>query len=398
MALRLYLQNPDWRRIVGRPWATPLALVPLLLLAATATAQVTPRSPILCIDNDPECEAETPVAGAGIKWHPGHYMRLSENASQSGHFANIDEIAGEGALRGVSLRLFWYELETSKGVYDFSTIDAYLDKIKKVNATARRPGGLPELRLVIHVHERKFNASSPSGIIPGYLMSESAYSGGIAKTKNGYIARSWEQPVMDRYIALWQALGKRYDTDPYLEAITTGETTMGFGSEAPPDSYTSDAMHSQWRRLITAARAAAPHTNIVLNTNMLGTDEQMRATLNHLVSTRAAAGGPDILPGEILQAQRIWTGEVGGVDYRGNLAIIHSMDAAGLGGGQGDYLPQQVFDFAYKTLRVNYLIWVRNTWAGTAAQQWDSGILPVIRANPTLHSACPKSYQSCMQN
>lgn len=398
MTPRLYLLKPNWRLAVSSSAAALAALLLMFAAAMPAVAQVAPKSPVLCIDNDPDCQDDPSDSGTAIKWHPGHYMRLPENASQSNHFSQIDELASEAAFRGVSLRLFWYELETSKGVYDFSTIDAYLDKLKKVNASVRRTAGLPEFRLIVHVHERKFNASTPSGIVPNYLLTESAYNGGVAQTKNGYIARHWEQPVMDRFIALWQALGKRYDADPYLVAITTGETTMGFGSTGPPDSYSPAAMHAQWRRLISAARVAAPHTSIVLNTNMLGTDEQMKETLNHLVSQRAAAGGPDILPGETLQAQRIWTGAVGGVDYRGNLAILHSMDAAGLGGGQGDYLPQEVFDFAYKTLKVNYLIWARNTWVGTAAQQWTTGILPVIRANPALHSACPKSYQSCKQN
>lgn len=396
MADRLRERSNEIDRVVIDAAKAAAVLVLSTVMAGTVVAQVAPKSPTLCIDNDPDCVDNPVSSSSGIKWHPGHYMRLSDGDSQSSQFSHIDQIATESALRGVALRVYWYELEPSRGVYDFSKVDDYLEKLKKINSASRRPSGLPEFRLVLNLHERKFSSASPNGIVPNYILSDGAYNGGVAETKNGFVARLWEPAVMDRFIALWQALGKKYDAEPYLEAMTTAETTLGFGSVTPPSSYTKEGMHVQWRRLISAARAAAPRTNIVLNTNSLGTDEQMQATIDYVMGQRAAVGGPDILPGEILQSQRIWTGKVGGVDYRGKVAIIHSMDAAGLGGGQGNYTPKEVVDFAYSTLKVNYLMWARNTWAGTTAQQWNSGILPVIRAHPTLHSTCPTSYQSCM--
>jgi len=38
---------------------------------------------------------------------------------------------------------------------------------------------------------------------------------------NGVVARIWDAPVMDRYIALIQALAQRYDSNPYVEGIST---------------------------------------------------------------------------------------------------------------------------------------------------------------------------------
>jgi len=374
------------------------AILMLVFTPILAVAQIKPLPPILCMEGDVSCNTNAPPPSGGIKWHPGHYMRLSDGDSQNSHFAQIDDIAKEPAIRGVALRVFWYEIESSKNVYEFSKIDAYLNKIKSVNAATRRPAGLPELRLVVNLHERRFNTTSQDGIVPNYLRTDPLFNGGLARTKNGYVARLWEQPVMDRLIEVWRAVSKRYDSDAYLEAITSGETTMGWNEMTPPESYSREKMHNEWRRLITAARAAAPHTNIVLNTNMLGDDPQMQATIEHLISERAAAGGPDILPREMLQAQRIWTGTVGGIDYRGKLPIVHSMDAAGLGGGQGDYSPLEVYEFAFNTLGVNYILWARNTWTGTDAQKWSTGILPVIRAHPALHTKCPTSYQSCARD
>jgi hypothetical protein len=74
------------------------------------------------------------------------------------------------------------------------------------------------------------------------------------------------------------------------------------------------------------------------------------------------------------------------------------MEAAGLGGRRGNFLPQQIYDYARNELHANYIIWRRNTWFGTPAQQWEQGILPVIRANPTIYTNdCPSSI-SCNTN
>src|SRR5688572_11046794 len=98
---------------------------------------------------------------AAMKWHPGHYVILDGYSSQTSHFTQINEVANVGGVKGVVLRLWWYELEPSKGSYNLSRIDAYLTKLKS-SPTPKR--------LIVRIMDRKFGSSTwgtrPRGIIP----------------------------------------------------------------------------------------------------------------------------------------------------------------------------------------------------------------------------------------
>src|SRR5262249_42508803 len=96
----------------------------------------------------------------------------------------------------------------------------------------------------------------------------------------------------------------------------------------------------------------------------------------------------------ISQAQRVWTGKTG-ADYTTTLAIAQNVEDLELGSSHGTYTPKQLYDFAYGTLKANYMFWIRNTYNGGSAQQWKSGILPFLKTNPVLRTGCPSSYGSC---
>lgn len=84
-----------------------------------------------------------------------------------------------------------------------------------------------------------------------------------------------------------------------------------------------------------------------------------------------------------------------GADYRGNVAIGTSVESAELGGAHGSFTPKQINDYAYDTLRSNYMFWVYNTWMGNSGQRWSTGILPFLRTNPPIRTTCPTSYGIC---
>jgi hypothetical protein len=159
-----------------------------------------------------------------------------------------------------------------------------------------------------------------------------------------------------------------------------------------PDDYSSTKFHEQWRRLLTAARAAMPNTQVLFKANFLKPECDLAETMAVCASAGCTFSGPDILPNENIDAYDILRGAVCGTDYRGKVAIAPFMEAAGLGGKQGNYLPKEIYAFAKNTLHANYVIWRRNTWYGDPDQQWEDGILPLIRANPKLHTdACPSN-------
>ena len=300
----------------------------------------------------------------GMKWHPGHYVMFAMGDSQAQHLANMNEIANDTVIQGVQIRILWSTLEKSKGVYDFSSIDAYLKKLKSLPVPKR---------LVVRIQDRKFGTTSTSGIVPSYLLTESIYNGGLTRTKTGYAARLWEQPVMDRLIALYKAIGARYDSDPYFEGIASSETTLSLIDNQWPAGYTHQALMTQFKRLVSSVRPAMPQSNLFLYTNWMGNDNLMAELIQSLIEPRAAAGGANVTPNKPTQGQRVWTGQLG-ADYRGILALSSSVEQVEL----GNFTPKQINDYAYNTLRLNHLFWVRNTWSGSADRRWSTGILPFL--------------------
>lgn len=329
----------------------------------------------------------TSAQAQGVKWHPGHYVMFAAGDSQAQHMRNIDEVAREPSLQGVQIRIWWHQLEKSKGVYDFSSIDAYLSKLKSLSTPKR---------LVIRIMDRKFNTTSPSGIVPSYLTTESVYKGGVVKSSTGYVARLWEAPVMDRLIALYKAMGSRYDADPYFEGIATTESTLALPKTSLPSGYSHAALGTQWERLANSVRPSMPRSNLFVFTNWLGNDSLMGTLIQELSQVPVAIGGPNVIPNDPTQAQRVWTGQFG-ADYRGLLAIGASVEHGELGGNLGNFTPKQINDYAYNTLRVNHIFWIRNTWSGSSAQRWATGILPFLRTNPPIRTTCPSAYGICVK-
>ena len=322
-------------------------------------------------------------SNAAMKWHPGHYVWLDPGNSQSAHFKHIDEIASVPSVKGVEIQLYWYGLEPKKGSYNFSVIDAYLAKLKSLKTPKR---------LIVRVMDRNFGGGL-GGTVPDYLRT-STYNGGIVPMGYGNVARIWEAPVNDRLIALFQALGARYNSNPLLEGFMTTETSISWGTKPIPKGYSIDTLTTQYLRFIAAARKSMPNTGLFLGINFLGNDANMQKVIQSMVPADMALGGVNTIPKKISQAQRVWTGRTG-ADYTTTLAIAQMVEDLELGSNHGTYTPKQLYDFAYGTLKTNYMFWIRNTYNGGKAQQWSTGILPFLKTNPPLRTGCPSSYGSC---
>jgi hypothetical protein len=320
-----------------------------------------------------------------VKWHPGHYLMLNGYDSKASHLKNIDEIGQVPAIKGVMLRVWWYELEPAKGVYNFSRIDEYIARLKAQPSRKQ---------LVVRVMDRRFNSTNPAAIVPDYLRT-SEYNGGLVQTRSGYAARLWEQRVMDRYIALLQVMGKRYNGNKYMEGIATEETTLSI--VYPPVGYSHEALADVWERLVKYVKPSMMNTNLFVFANWIGKTSLMQHLVGYVHYRYGAAGGPNIVPDSLTLAQQVYAGAHGGPDYRGVLAMSAGVETDVLGGHKGWYKPKQIGDYGYNTLKLNYVFWVRNTWSGGTAQRWDTGILPYLKTNPPVVTACPKLYSACAQ-
>jgi hypothetical protein len=331
------------------------------------------------------------TAGAqGTKWHPGHYVMLNGSAKDNfdEHLSNIDEIRNDAAIQGVMVRFWWHDLEPTLGRYDFSLIDGYLAALKKLS---------PKKRLVVRIMDRKFDTVDRASIVPDYLRTDPVYNGGIVRSRKGYVSRLWEAPVMGRLMKLYEAIGRRYDSNPLFEGAFTEETTLGFDDSNVPAGYTKEKLEQQWVRFIKAVKPTLPTTNLFLNANWIGSLGTMSDLVQEVRDAGVGAAGSNVVPGLLTEGQSVLDG-VSGADYRLEVAIAYGVESGELGGSLGDFTPAQIASYAYNTLKAHYLFWARNTYEGTAKERWDTGILPYLRSKPPLRTRCPNVYGICVSD
>jgi hypothetical protein len=292
----------------------------------------------------------------------------------------IDWIANEPSVRGVKLVLYWGALETSPGDYSagYALIDQYLAKLKATNKY-----------LILSVQDRLFGGHEPSTIaeyFPDYIIK----TYGITRMANGMTLRVWQAPVMDREIALLKALGMRYNSHPNFEMIQVDETSIAVTNGV--DGFSISAHGDQTKRLLAAIRPIWTHTLIRLPTNFFGSDKRMTDLLDYANKYRVAVGGPDVIPNQAIQADRVFMGGAG-KDYRGVMAWVAEVQSPSLGGHEGTFSPRELYDSGMQR-KPSHFVWYRNTWSGGAAQKWDTGILPFIRSiKGATVDACPTSFR-----
>jgi hypothetical protein len=133
----------------------------------------------------------------------------------------------------------------------------------------------------------------PGDRVPAYMLTDPVYRGGQVPTANGCAAKRWVPAVMDRIIALHQALGARFDQEPYIEGVTTEESAIG--AAAKDDGSSARAYIDQLKRLASAMPNAYPHTLSAIWINW-STKPYTQELVTHLATLGVGTGGPDATP------------------------------------------------------------------------------------------------------
>jgi hypothetical protein len=365
------------------------ALAACIAVSAGSAVAAKPRPPSkFCVESN--CVADKSGA-AGVKWHPGHYMLLDgvkhSAASQAAHFKQIDAIANEPAIKGVKLWLYWGAVEKSPGDYaaGYAIIDSYLKKL-----------AASDKHLILSIQSRRYGNSDPKDLpelFPSYIVNGAEY--GISKMNNGMTTRSWQPATMDRLIALSKAMAARYDRHPNFEMYQTEETSVGVAKNQ--DGYSLGAYATQLKRLIDSSAPAWDNTVLRLSANFFGGDTQMAELIAYCAARGVAIGGPDVIPDQTIQANRVFAGTAGGSkDFRGVVPWISEIQSPSLGGHEGTFTPRELYDDGMNQMQANYFVWYRNTWQGGPDQKWDSGILPFIRSiKGATKTTCPEKLGTC---
>jgi hypothetical protein len=153
-------------------------------------------------------------------------------------------------------------------------------------------------------------SSGDDEVIPDYIQNDPAYGASPVAGSYGWWGRNsggastgmyapavYYPPVMDRYIALVQALGQHLDADPNVEAFFVQEESAivqaaaGFGNNDP--HYSDPAWLAQAERMLSAATAAFPHTSVIMGNAYFANGQSAVALEEWMAKNRIAAGTAD---------------------------------------------------------------------------------------------------------
>ena len=296
---------------------------------------------------------------ADVKWNPGHYVMLVGDGKNSSYYMNqvYNELDTHPALRGIAIRYKWNEIEKTKGVYDFASIDKQLLALKAKNK-----------QLIILLEYKSF---TPDILIPAY-MKTATYEGGVFATgKNGvikgYNIKLWNTAVKDRLIALANALGKHLDAHPNFEGFGFQESTMG----QPLKPLTTAQVNGFYNNLLLVNRGA--RTNFI-NTMTFQLTNYPRPFLDPLINELKNIGGTigatDVFlqePGLLFQSAK---DSNDGLylklpNLNGILPILAQVEKPNYENTKHDdtgYKPTvtELLNFSRDKLFVNYILWTRS--------------------------------------
>jgi hypothetical protein len=331
-----------------------------------------------------------------VKWHPGHYYIIKGSRKNNTEYLSqvYSELDATPALKGMMIRYFWMDLEDSEGVYDFSSIDKRLAEL-----TARGK------RLVIQVQTKSFNGRQ---VVPNYLKT-AEYEGGEFYTSDygstqirGRNIKLWNLQVRDRLIALFKAMGERYNSHPNFEGISMIETAMGNPKEPlsiaqVAEFYNNKIIVHQQMRLFF------PNTMTIQEVNY--PRSILASFVGSLKDIGTALSSPDTFIEEEGLLYEITKFDLDkGIynyyaDFSGMIPMVPTVMPKNYENTKGDgtgYVPTiaQILAFARDTLHANYIFWTR--------EEHYEQVLEVLNLNAQktpaggLNPACPAVYASCI--
>jgi hypothetical protein len=220
--------------------------------------------------------------------------------------------------------------------------------------------------------------------------------------------------VMDRMIALVQALGKHLDADPNVEALIFQEdaTIAQAASAFPPadPNYSDGQWSTQLERLLTASTAAFPHTSIVMDNSYFNHPNYTVALEQWMLANRIAPGAADTWGqsalttyGTSFQNDGIQTylgmDQYGGsVDLRPKMRAMMAIESPDILGPYfakygGPWTPLDIINALNQTYYASHAFWtdVGNASDAPAAAKW-SNIAAACAAHPLTHTDYPANY------
>lgn len=299
------------------------------------------------------------------KYHPGHYMLTYFGATELNAF---EPIINNPNFVGVQKRYKWRTLEPARGKYDFSMI------IRDLNYLRSLP--MPK-RLIIQVTVTGDEKGLPHA--PDYLRTPE-FDGGVYTSTFPvrYVrTKQWNTAVQDRLIALFRALGARFDKEPYFEGVVLDETATGIRlHQWTAANYTAEKAYNGHKRIMAGLKAAFPNTmciqfiNFFSGANAKDGLNKIAGLIQYAHQIGMGIGGPDIHVGGTEPSYPYFT------TYNGSMPLTAAVQWEDYGWvsptGNVATVPQ-IFDFARNKLHLNYIFWLQRE------PYFSTQVVPLVR-------------------
>lgn len=321
------------------------------------------------------------ATAATRKYNPGHYVTMYRSDGAQQMIAAI-----KPGVVGMQRIYNWSELDTSKYVngvlvssYDFSKIQADLNLLSGQG-----------MRLIVRVSDKTFSNNYPT---PQYLQDPKyTQPNQNSNNKNGYTAVRWHPFVVARFIALLDAMGRQFDSQPYFEGIGIPETALGFSSTTlNANGYTPERYRDALISTLKSASLSFPTSRVFWYMNFLVRNQGYIADIATAVAPYdVVMGGPDVLPdnsGLVNRAYPFYT------QFQGKMKLFGSIQNDSYRALHMDrtkyktkyWTPMEMFRYARDDLHVDYVFWNKVSRANPSdSYQWSNAI-PVIGANPAFN-------------
>lgn len=310
-------------------------------------------------------------AAAALVQRPANYVFFRDERAR---IAEPTFLANAN-IAGAQLWFTWRELEPARDRYDFAELRERL-------AFLQRHGK----RLVVQLQENSFSQRKH---VPEYLLTDTAFHGGVAAKYEGesaadprfggWVARRWDPAVRERFARLLDALGREFDGR--IEALVIDETAIGMGIPSLQPSGYTDAGYAAGIRAITSdARRAFPHSCVIMYANFMpgewlpGDDKgYLRSVHAHADSIGAGVGGPDLMPHRRGQRNHVLAliaarrpGVIAALAVQdGNLAEVNPNTGTPV-------TVSELYAYARDALRLDFLFW------GTEEPYYSRDVLPFL--------------------
>jgi hypothetical protein len=313
--------------------------------------------------------AATPAA---VKWHPGHYALFWESPSDE---LLEKTVFASPYIAGAQIVYHWDKLEPEKGRYDFSAIEHDMARLQKRG------------KFLWAQIQRQWSGSPPA-----YLQSY--------VDKRTKMFAVLEMPVMERYVALFQELGRRFDGEAGFAAINCTET-----NGEPQKADGEEEFVRAWSYFVKNCRTTFPHTVVVAYITWGPGKEKVRKMLPDYA---VGVGGPDTVPDAAIAPyqpgpppQGANPGHTNAVIYaeheflKGRVPVCMAVQRSELSvwhRRHGTFTLEQLYEMGVNRLGANYLSWAYERRSDVIRHDFVEDIMPFLAAkHGAINTALPSS-------